>query len=77
MSGAAPLSALDVGNLAFAYELLGESSFSDELMNEAEEIAKSEGISKVAVWKHLSHLLKQIKNQLNTKDYDEVREQYL
>ncbi|MBO4664157.1 MAG: sigma-70 family RNA polymerase sigma factor [Bacteroidaceae bacterium] len=42
-----------------------------------EEIAKSEGISKVAVWKHLSHLLKQIKNQLNTKDYDEVREQYL
>ncbi len=52
MSGAAPLSALDVGNLAFAYELLGESSFSDELMNEAEEIAKSDGFMGLPHIKH-------------------------
>lgn len=29
------------------------------------EIAAAEGISKVAVWKHLSHLLKQVKNHFN------------
>lgn len=30
-----------------------------------EEIAKTEGISKVAVWKHLSHVITSIKKQFN------------
>ena len=32
-----------------------------------EEIASSEGISRVAVWKHLSHALKEIRNRFNPK----------
>ena len=32
-----------------------------------EEIASAEGISRVAVWKHLSHALKEIKNRFNPK----------
>ena len=32
-----------------------------------EEIASSEGISRVAVWKHLSHALKEIRNHFNPK----------
>ena len=32
-----------------------------------DEIAAAEGISRVAVWKHLSHALKEIKNQFNPK----------
>ena len=32
-----------------------------------EEIASVEGISRVAVWKHLSHALKEIRNRFNPK----------
>ena len=32
-----------------------------------EEIASTEGISRVAVWKHLSHALKEIRNHFNPK----------
>ena len=32
-----------------------------------EEIAAAEGISRVAVWKHLSHALKEIRNHFNPK----------
>ncbi|MBO6187365.1 MAG: sigma-70 family RNA polymerase sigma factor [Prevotella sp.] len=32
-----------------------------------DEIASAEGISRVAVWKHLSHTLKEIKNRFNPK----------
>ena len=32
-----------------------------------EEIASTEGISRVAVWKHLSHALKEIRNRFNPK----------
>jgi len=32
-----------------------------------EEIASAEGISRVAVWKHLSHALKEIRNRFNPK----------
>jgi RNA polymerase sigma-70 factor (ECF subfamily) len=32
-----------------------------------EDIASSESISRVAVWKHLSHALKEIKNRFNPK----------
>jgi len=32
-----------------------------------EEIASLEGISRVAVWKHLSHALKEIRNRFNPK----------
>ena len=32
-----------------------------------DEIASAEGISRVAVWKHLSHALKEIKNRFNPK----------
>ena len=32
-----------------------------------EEIASAEGISRVAVWKHLSHVLKEVKNRFNPK----------
>ena len=32
-----------------------------------EEIASTESISRVAVWKHLSHALKEIKNHFNPK----------
>ncbi|MBQ7572470.1 MAG: sigma-70 family RNA polymerase sigma factor [Bacteroidaceae bacterium] len=32
-----------------------------------EEIARREGISKVAVWKHLSHILNTIRQHFNTK----------
>ena len=32
-----------------------------------EEIAAAEGISRVAVWKHLSHALKEIRNRFNPK----------
>ena len=32
-----------------------------------EEIAAAEGISRVAVWKHLSHVLKEIRNRFNPK----------
>jgi RNA polymerase sigma-70 factor (ECF subfamily) len=32
-----------------------------------EEIASAEGISRVAVWKHLSHALQEIKNRFNPK----------
>lgn len=33
-----------------------------------EEIAVAEGISKVAVWKHLSHAITEIKKHFNTKN---------
>ena len=33
-----------------------------------EEIAAKEGISKVAVWKHLSHIITSIKKRFNPKD---------
>lgn len=33
-----------------------------------EEIAAQEGISKVAVWKHLSHLLKLVRNHFNQQE---------
>ena len=32
-----------------------------------DEIASAEGISRVAVWKHLSHALKEIRNRFNPK----------
>ena len=32
-----------------------------------EEIASKEGVSRVAVWKHLSHALKEIRNRFNPK----------
>ena len=32
-----------------------------------EEIAAKEGISKVAVWKHLSHIITSIKKQFNPR----------
>ena len=33
-----------------------------------DEIAAAEGISRVAVWKHLSHALKAIRNYFNPQD---------
>ncbi len=33
-----------------------------------DEIASTEGISRVAVWKHLSHALKEIRNRFNPND---------
>lgn len=33
-----------------------------------EEIAVAEGISKVAVWKHLSHAITEVKKHFNTKN---------
>ena len=40
-----------------------------------EEIASTEDISRVAVWKHLSHALKEIRNRLIRKAYENKRPQ--
>ena len=37
--------------------------------NSYEDISVMEGISKVAVWKHLSHIINRIKEQINNQHY--------
>ena len=52
-----------VGHLSSQEGRIFRLRFTDGLSYE--EIAKAEGISKVAVWKHLSHIITEIKKRFN------------
>lgn len=52
-----------VGHLSSQERRIFRLRFTDGLSYE--EIAKAEGISKVAVWKHLSHIITEIKKRFN------------